>query len=506
MSERRARWTFAGHPVVFPISAAFILAFVLLGVLATGAVEQAFQSLQNWIVKYCAWLYILAMSGFLVFVLWLGMSRHGRLRLGPDGSRPEFSTPTWLAMLFSAGMGIGLIFFGVAEPVTHFAAPPTGSGGDPEAARRAMGLTLFHWGLHPWALYTLTGVALAYFGFRHNLSLSLRSAFQPLLGERIHGPIGNAIDILAVVATLFGVATSLGLGAMQINAGLAKLLGISQTTVIQIALIAAITALATISVVTGLHRGIRRLSECNMLLAALLLAFVFVFGPTLFLLNALVENLGAYLRQLPVNSFRTAAFQTDAHAAWLGNWTLFYWAWWISWSPFVGLFIARISYGRTVREFVVCTLLVPTVASLIWFTTFGSAAIHQALTDPGLIAAVRHDIAAALFVFLDGFPLPSLSAALAMACVLLFFVTSSDSGSLVIDMLASGGKPNPPLATRLFWAITEGVVAAVLLLAGGLQALQTAALTTALPFCLVLILICFSLYVGLIREKPARGA
>lgn len=481
--------------IVFIVSAATILGVVAFAAVAPALLLKGFSQLQTTITTYCGWLYVLAMTFFLGFVVWLAVSPYGRVRLGKDNSTPEFSTLTWLAMLFSAGMGIGILFYGIAEPLMHFNAPvPFGcEPGSEAAARSAMGITVFHWGFHPWACYSVVGLAIAYFGFRKGLPISIRSAFYPLLGERIYGWPGHIIDVLAIVSTMFGVATSLGLGAMQVNAGLAHVYGIEQNASIQVIIIACITAVATMSVVTGIHAGIRRLSEANMILAASLMLFVVGFGPTLYILKSLGTNLGSYLQMLPIHSFWCGSAET-ADRNWLNSWTIFYWAWWIAWSPFVGMFVARISRGRTIREFVIYVLLVPTCLSLIWFTVFGNSALAIQLFGEGtLTQAVNQDVARALFIFLETYPLGFITCTAGILCVVLFFVTSSDSASLVIDTIASGGVENPPIRQRVFWAITEGVVATVLLLAGGLKALQTAALTSALPFIFVLLLMVYCL-------------
>ena len=488
--------------VVFIVSAATILGVVSFAALAPNLLLKVFSTLQATITTYCGWLYILAMTFFLGFVSWLAISPYGRVRLGDDNSKPEFSTLTWLAMLFSAGMGIGILFYGIAEPLMHFNAPaPFGcEPGSQEAARSAMGITVFHWGLHPWACYSVVGLAIAYFGFRKGLPISIRSAFYPLLGERIYGWPGHVIDILAIVSTMFGVATSLGLGSMQVNAGLAHVYGIEQNTFVQIIIIAAITAVATISVVTGINAGIRRLSETNMILAASLMLFVAGLGPTLYILKSIGVNLGSYLQILPTHSFWCVSADATKQS-WLNSWTIFYWGWWIAWSPFVGMFVARISRGRTIREFVVCVLVVPTLLSLIWFSVFGNSALSTQLFGAGnLTDAVNQDVARALFIFLETYPLASITCTAGILCVILFFVTSSDSASLVIDTIASGGVEDPPIRQRVFWAITEGVVATALLLAGGLKALQTAAITSALPFIFVLLLMVYCLHRALRSE------
>ncbi len=502
--ERRNGPRFDVHPVVFWSSTVIILTIVVVSMLATREVGSFFQWVQQGIVQRFGWFYILSMTGFLGFALWLMASRFGSIKLGPDDSEPEFGRPTWFAMLFSAGMGIGLLFFSVAEPIMHYTDPPSGGGGDLESARAAMGLTFFHWGLHPWAVYSVVGLSLAYFGFRRGLPFSIRSSLHPLLGERIHGRLGDIVDILAVVSTLFGVATSLGLGAMQVNAGLHHVTGLAVSTTTQVVIIAVITAIATVSVVSGLEVGIRRLSELNMGLAALLLLFLFIVGPTSFLLSAFVENLGSYLQHLLVHSFWTGSLAEADEREWLSSWTVFYWAWWIAWAPFVGMFIARISKGRTVREFVVAVLIAPTLMGFVWLTVFGDTALFQQLYGSGGISeVVSENMPTAVFVVLERYPLAGLTGLVCTLCVVLFFVTSSDSASLVVDTIASGGKRNPPVGQRIFWAVLEGVVAAALLLAGGLRALQTAAITTALPFCIVVIVMCVGIVRGLEEDRAS---
>ena len=488
---------------MFWASLAIIAALLVPAAIAADPVTLFFNALQAGIVKRFGWLYVVSMTGFLGFVVWLILSRFGAIRLGPDDAKPDFSRPTWFAMLFSAGVGIGLLFFGVAEPIFHYSSPPDGGGPTVAGARQAMALTFFHWGLHPWAAYAVVGLALAYFSHRRGLPLSIRSAFHPLLGDRIHGPIGNAIDTVAVVSTLFGVATSLGLGAMQVNAGLNHVAGLPETVAMQTMIIAAITCLATVSVVSGIGAGIRRLSELNMVLAGALLLFILVAGPTLHLIRSFGENVVAYLAYLPRGSLGLADLDDPVRGPWLASWTIFYWAWWIAWAPFVGMSIARISRGRTIREFLLAVLLAPTLASFVWLTIFGDTALHQEIHGmAGIVAAVQDSVPTAIFVLLDRLPVPEVTAVICTASIVLFFVTSSDSASLVVDTLASGGALNPPVAQRVFWAILEGVVAATLLFAGGLKALQTAAITTALPFCVILIGMCVALAKGLRAEEP----
>lgn len=491
-TARHSRWRMQINPPVFIASGVLTFVLVALAIIAGDAAEALFTRVQEWITHTAGWFYILAVAGFLVFVIVLGVSDYGRIKLGRDHSQPDYSYKSWFAMLFSAGMGIGLMFFGVAEPVMHFATPPVGEGGTVSAARDAMRITFFHWGMHAWAIYAVVALALAYFAFRHDLPLTIRSALYPLIGERIYGPIGHAVDTFAVLGTIFGVATSLGLGVLQVNSGLAYLFDVPVTLTIQIVLIAAITAVATVSVALGLDAGIRRISELNVVLAVVLLVFVLVAGPTVFLLQTLVQNTGNYLSSLFSTTFNLYAYEPTG---WIGGWTLFYWGWWIAWSPFVGMFIARISKGRTIREFIVGVLMVPTGFTFMWMTFFGDTALHMILMQgvDTLAGAVAADTSIALFQFFEHLPLSGITSLLATVLVITFFVTSSDSGSLVVDMLTSGGADASPTWQRIFWAIVEGVVAAALLLAGGLKALQTATIASALPFTVVMILMCWGL-------------
>ncbi|MBO0368006.1 choline BCCT transporter BetT [Pseudomonas putida] len=474
------------NPPVFWISAVLLLLLVLYASVFQAHAQNLFAHIQGWIIGNVSWFYILAVAIILGTVVFLGISRYGDIKLGPDHSTPDYSSTTWFAMLFSAGMGIGLMFFGVAEPVMHFLKPPIGDGGTVQAAGEAMRITFFHWGLHAWAIYAIVALILAYFSFRQGLPLTLRSALYPLIGERIYGPLGHAVDIFAIIGTVFGVATSLGFGVAQINTGLNALFGVPVSTGVQIALIIGTTFLATLSVMSGLDKGIRRLSELNLGLAVLLLLMVMLLGPTVLILQTFVQNTGGYLSEIVSRTLNLYAYQpTD----WIGGWTLFYWGWWLAWSPFVGLFIARISRGRTIREFVTGVLLVPTAFTLLWMTVFGNTAIHmildEGLTD--LAMAVDKDTSLALFAFLEHFPFASVISTLAVIMVVVFFVTSADTGAMVVDMLASGGQENTPLRQRVFWAASMGLVAIALLLADGLKALQTATIASALPFTLALL-------------------
>jgi len=491
------------NPPVFYLSAALVLAFVLYGAVFTQNAGQVFNAIQAYIVADFSWLYVASTAGFLFFAVFLMASRYGDIKLGPDDSEPEYSYASWFAMLFSAGMGIGIIFFGVAEPIQHYIAPPTGEGGTVPAARRAMTLTFFHWGLHAWAIYIVVGLALAYFSFRRGLPLTIRSALYPLIGKRINGPIGHAVDIFAVLGTMFGIATSLGLGVLQVNAGFSHLFGIPSSLWVQVALIAVITAMATGSVVSGLDKGIRRLSELNIGIALALLLFVLATGSTVFLLKAFVQNIGAYLGDVIPRTFSLYAYEPNP---WFGEWTLFYWGWWIAWSPFVGMFIARISRGRTIRQFISGVLLVPVLFTFLWMTVFGNTALQMEMTGVAPIAkVVDENISVALFAMLEHLPWATISSGLATLLVMLFFVTSADSGALVIDMITSGAETPSPVWQRIFWAVTAGVVAAVLLATGGLQALQTAAIASALPFVVVMILMCYGLLRALQTENAMPG-
>ncbi|WP_431484650.1 choline BCCT transporter BetT [Pseudomonas solani] len=492
------------NPPVFYSSAVLVLLLVLYAALFQEHAQAVFDDVQNWIIVNASWFYILAVALVLISVVFIAASRYGDIKLGPDHSEPEYRSSSWFAMLFSAGMGIGLMFFGVAEPVMHFITPPVGDAGTVAAAREAMKITFFHWGLHAWAIYAMVALILAYFSFRHGLPLTLRSALYPLIGERIHGPIGHAVDVFAILGTVFGVATSLGYGVLQINSGFHHLFGLPITPGIQVMLIAATCALATISVASGLNKGIRILSELNLSLAVILMLFVLLFGPTVFLLQAYVQNTGAYLSDIVNKTFNLYAYEpTD----WIGGWTLLYWGWWLSWSPFVGLFIARISRGRTIREFVCGVLFVPAGFTLLWMTIFGDTAIHMILNDgmQDLAGIVGEDSSLALFAFLEHFPLSDVISLVAVLMVVVFFVTSADSGALVVDMLASSGHSHSPLWQRIFWSVSIGVVAITLLLANGLKALQTATIASALPFAAILLVSIWGLFKALNLDATRRG-
>lgn len=491
------------NPPVFFGSTGLLLLLALLASVFHDQAQTAFAAVQAWIILYAGWFYILSVALILLTVVYCMVSRFGDIKLGPDHSTPDYSGATWFSMLFCAGMGIGLMFFGVAEPLMHTIAPPVGEPGSVFAAREAIKITFFHWGLHAWAIYAIVALSLAYFAFRHGLPLTLRSALYPLIGERIYGPIGHAVDTFAVVSTVLGVATSLGFGVLQINSGLNHLFDVPVGIPSQIILIIVATALATISVMVGLDKGIRRLSELNMILAVFLLGFVLVQGPTMFLIQVFVQNIGSYLSEIVGKTFNLYAYQpTD----WLGGWTLFYWGWWLSWSPFVGMFIARVSRGRSIREFIVGVTLVPAGFTFLWMTVFGETAIDMVINKglTSLADITQRDSSLALFAFLEQFPFSSTLSVLAIIMVLVFFVTSADSGALVVDMLASGGQENTPAWQRLFWSVSMGVMAIVLLLADGLQALQTATIASALPFAIVLMLSIWGLLKALQEDVTKR--
>jgi choline/carnitine/betaine transport len=504
-------WTGFGfdiHPHVTFLSAFILIAFILLTLMFQKDASAFFQSAMSGITSTSGWFLILTANIFILAAAYFAFSKFGKIRIGGRDAKPEFSTPAWYAMLLSAGMGIGLMFWSVGEPIYHYDSPsPMFSGLEgqtPEAAQAAMGVTYFHWGLHPWAIYAIVGLGLAFFAYNRGLPLTIRSVFYPLLGNKIYGFWGNLIDVLSVLATLVGLATSLGLGVQQVNAGLHHLFGFEISTTTQVILIAVITGFATMSVMAGLDAGVKRLSQANMILAAVFMLFLLVVGPTVFLLSAFTQNLGFYATIFPKLSLWTETFR---ESNWQGSWTVFYWAWWISWSPFVGMFIARISKGRTVKEFILGVILIPTLLSFVWMSVFGGSALFlQAHGIADIVTAVKDDVATAMFVMLNHFPIAEVLSMVAILLVVVFFITSSDSGSLVVDHLTSGGKLDSPVPQRVFWAIMEGVVAAVLLVGGGLTTLQTASVSTGLPFALVLLISVYSLYVGFSQETYIEEA
>lgn len=490
--------------VVFGVTAAVSLAFLVWGFVSTDSLATASGSALTWVMEDTGWLFVTTASAFVVFVIWLAASRFGDIPLGRDDEEPEFRTVSWVAMMFSAGMGIGLMFYGVSEPITHFATPPPGTGdaGNPAAAQHAMATTLFHWTLHPWAIYAVVGLAIAYGVYRKGRLQLISAAFEPLLGSRAHGGWGKVIDMLAIFATLFGSAASLGLGALQIQSGLQIVGGIGKVgNGVLVGIIAVLTVAFILSAVSGVAKGIQWLSNINMVLAIALALFVFVLGPTVFILNLVPTSIGSYLQDLAMMSARTGA-EGGETSTWLQSWTVFYWAWWISWTPFVGMFIARISRGRTVRQFVTGVLLVPSLVSLVWFCIFGGAAID--LQKTGTDIAGAGGIESQLFTTLQSYPLATVASVVVMVLVAIFFVSGADAASIVMGTLSERGTLEPSRRTVVFWGVATGAVAAVMLLVGGTDALtglQTITIVAALPFVLVMIGLSVSLVKDL-RSDP----
>ena len=498
-SRHRTGGKIVPAPRVFFPALIIILAIVVIAIVFPTRTGDTLALLQGWVVAGLGPYYIIIVAAFVVFATWMGMSRFGDIKLGQDDDVPEFGLMSWFSMLFAAGMGIGLVFWGTAEPLTHFSDPKPGvTGSSQDLAAAAMSQTFLHWGFHAWAIYAVVGLSLAYAIHRKGRPVSIRWALEPLLGDRVRGRLGDAIDVIAIVGTLFGVATSLGLGVKQIAAGLRHLGVVKEVDNTLLAvLIVLITLIATASVVSGVGKGIKWLSNINLGMAGLLLVAVLLLGPTLYLLRVFVESIGGYLQGVVGLTFDAGSFTGQAGLDWQGAWTVFYWGWWISWAPFVGVFIARISRGRTVREFVAGVLLVPTLVTFAWFAVMGGSAIKQAfggdgggLFDPA-VGIIAENV---LFDFLSGLPFGGVLSVLAVIVVAIFFITSADSGSLVIDMLASGGDTNPPKWSRILWAGLSGLVAIALLLAGGLAALQTGAILTAIPVSVVMIGMCVATY------------
>lgn len=507
------------HGKVFMVSAVVITAFVLITLAFRESVSPIFDAVFDWVIHRTDWFFLLSANIFVLLAVVLIFTPLAKVRIGGADAKPDFKRGGWFAMLFAAGMGIGLMYYGVSEPMSHFGtslagittengvrtdwAPLGGAEGDVAAATSlGMAATIFHWGLHPWGIYAVVALSLAIFSFNKGLPLTMRSIFYPILGERVWGWPGHLIDILAVFATLFGLATSLGLGASQASAGLEHLFGLPNTTTTMVLLIIAITTVALASVVAGVDKGVQRLSQINMGLATLLLAFVIIVGPTLAIATGFFQNLGSYLMHLPAlaNPFG----REDVNFT--QGWTAFYWAWWISWSPFVGMFIARVSRGRTVREFLIAVLIVPSTVSVLWMTTFGETAISQ-FVDDGFEGVANAALDLQLFEMLSQLPLREITSFIAIILVMVFFITSSDSGSLVIDSITAGGKVDAPKPQRVFWAVIEGVIAIALLIGGGLTALQAAVISTGLPFTLVLLAACYAIVRGLMSEpKAMKGA
>ncbi len=492
--------------VVVGVGMAAVAAVVLWAWLGDESFDSVSATSLQWVLDNFGWLFVVAADVFLVLCLVIALGRFGRIRLGADDSEPEFGNLAWIAMMFSAGMGIGLMFYGVGEPLTHYLTPPPASGaaaGTAAAARTAMEYSFFHWTLTPWAIYGIAGLALAYAGFRKGRSNRLSATFVPLIGERrAAGWPGRVIDLLAVFATVFGTATSLGLGALQVAEGLDLTAGITASRTTQLVVIAVLSAAFVLSAFSGLHRGVKWLSTLNIVLAAALMVFVFLLGPTVYILDTIPASVGGYLQDLLPMATRTGAF-TDRD--WLGAWTIFYWAWWLSWAPFVGTFIARISHGRTVREFLFGVLLVPSGATVVWFCVLGGTALRLESTGAAdLAGAMRKGAEASLFAMLDALPVGTVTSYLAIVLVMAYFITSADSASLVMGSLTSRGALDPPSWLVVLWGALMAAVAAVLLVVGGLDSLQTATILVALPFVVVMLLLCWSLLKEL-RADPGAG-
>lgn len=492
------------HNPVFFLSAGLVLLFAIISLIFPGAAGDGLEASRAWTLQTFDWLFAMTPVLLTIFCFGIVVSPLGRIRLGGVDARPEFAIHSWIAMLFAAGVGIGFMFYGAAEPLAYysdwFGTPFNVEAGTPEARRLAFSATLFHWGISPWVIYAVVGLALGFFAYNKGLPLTIRSAFYPILGERVWGFWGHVIDTLAVISTVFGLATTIGIGATQASSGVAYLLDQPVTLGMQILLVLSITGLAVISVLRGMDGGVKLLSNINMSIALILMIFVFILGPTLTIVSGFGQNFLAYL----TDAVALSNWFGREDQAWFHDWTIFYWAWWISWSPFVGMFIARVSRGRTVRQFLTAVLIVPTVVTMIWMSAFGGNGLDQVDQNLGELASGIGDSSLALFQMLEHLPLTSITSFLSITLVLVFFITSSDSGSLVIDSITSGGKTDAPVPQRVFWATTQGVIAAVMLGIGGnavLQALQAGAVSTGLPFTVVLLVMCVSLARGLMHER-----
>ena len=489
------------HPQVFYPSIVLIIGFIVLSIFGGEPVRLFFSEASQWITQSTGWLFILGVNFFIIFCLWLAFGQYGQVRIGGEGAETEFSLFSWFSMLFSAGMGIGLLYFGVSEPIQHFLKPPMPQASTADLAIQALDFTFLHYGLHAWSIYCIVGLSLAYFAFNRGLPFSLRSIFYPIIGDKIKGTYGNIVDIIAVVATLFGLATSLGFGARQIATGLQFLFGIDSGVNTQISVILVITMIATVSVVTGLKKGVRFLSRLNMILALVFLTFVLFLTDTLSVMGIFIESTGMYFQRFIEIGTWSSSF---VDSTWQNNWTIFYYAWWVAWAPFVGMFIARISKGRTFKEFVLGVLFVPTLMTFFWISVFGGSGLLLEIETPGILSTpVLEDASTSLFIFLKAFPLYTFTSIIGIFMVSVFFVTSSDSGSLVIDSITSGGKLDAPVGQRIFWALIEGFVAIALLLGGGLAAMQTASVSTGILFLLILFVICYSLIIDLKKDLSA---
>ncbi|UYM14881.1 BCCT family transporter [Endozoicomonas euniceicola] len=503
MTDKMSRHSL-NKPVFF-ISSMLIASLLSLAASFPDAMSALFTLLVAMISKYLGWFYALTVTVNLGFASFFCFSRFGSIKLGREDSKPEFSFSAWLAMLFAAGMGTGLMFFGVAEPVIHFASPPVGDSGSLASARQAMQITFLHWGFHAWAIYAVIGLSIAYFSYRHEQPLTFRSCLYPLIGDRVFGRAGHCIDIFAIVGTVFGVATALAIGVLQISSGLQYLFNWQPAALTHSLLIFVITGLATLSAVSGLDKGVVILSRLNLALATALLLLIMALGPTTELLNLFIQNTGLYLSGIIEQSFNLYAYQNRND--WLSDWTLFYWSYWLSWSPFVGMFIARISKGRSVREMIFGTIVVPSALTFMWFTVFGNTSISAVMgnTDSSLATVVEHHESQALFAFLELFPGFQFLSALSVLIVAIFFITSADSCAIVMSILSSNGEESPASWQRVFWSTLSGIAAALLLLVGGLKALEAVTIASALPLSLIMLLTGYGLLrVLVIKEKAGR--
>ncbi|WP_433959176.1 glycine betaine uptake BCCT transporter [Cytobacillus horneckiae] len=488
---------------VFWISVAIVFVFVLAGVIMPEKFEQATANLQGFLTNTFGWYYLILVTILVVFCIFLIFSPVGTIKLGKQDEKPEFSTISWFAMLFSAGMGIGLVFWGAAEPVSHFITPPLSEGGSDAAYRESMRYTFFHWGIHAWAIYALVALVLAYFQFRKDEPGLISATLKPIFGKkRMEGPIGTLIDVLAVFATVVGVATTLGFGASQINGGLTYLWGIPNSFGVQVIIVIIVTILFIISAWSGLSKGIQYLSNVNMILAVVLVLMTFVLGPTILILNMFTDTIGGYIQNIVQMSFRISPLN-DEHRSWINDWTIFYWAWWISWSPFVGIFIARVSRGRTIREFVTGVLLLPALVSFFWFTVFGTSAIE--VQKGGMFDLSQLPTEQVLFAVFNDFPWSLFLSVIAIVLVAIFFITSADSATFVLGMQTTYGSLTPPNTVKITWGIAQSVVALILLYSGGLQGLQNALIIAAFPFSFIMVLMLVSLYRSLAKEKKELG-
>lgn len=489
-----------GKNTVFSISVLLTGAFIILGIFFTDGLASIVEQIFKGIIDYFGWVYLSAALLFVGFSIYLIFSKYGHIRLGKNTDKPEFKTISWLAMLFGAGTGVGIVFWGVAEPVTHYVNPPSGEGYTEEAANLAMQFTFFHWGIHPWAIYTVIGLALAFFQFNKKLPASVSSAFYPLLKDKIYGPIGKTIDILAVFATVFGIATSIGLGAMQISAGVTHFFDISNSVTLQLIVLFSATILFLISISTGLKRGIQYLSNTVMVLSVLMLTLVLVMGSTSEIFRVLFNTVGIYMGNFVEMSLNLTPF---GDYSWTGGWTIYYWAWWIAWAPFVGMFIARISKGRTIREFVLGVLLVPSLGTFIWLSVLGGQALHiiHNLGNSELAERITANVDLSLFTFLDVLPASSLLNIVGFAVIIIYYITVADTSTYVLGMLSEEGNLNPSLKIKITWGVIQSLVAAVLLMAGGLQVFQTASIIAAFPFTIIMIIMCWSLFKGFNEEE-----